>query len=183
MILNPPTANLYVLASYTGTLDGTFSVTGVPSGYTVDYDAGTSQIRLVKDGFSAWALLNGLSGTDTDDFDNDGLADGVEYVLGTSPLTSSTSDPAAPVGAVSGDNFTFTFRRDHAAMTADISLAIEVGTDLDNFGFTYVVGANTATSTAGVTVTDNGTYDTVTLTIARAPDDAKFARLRVTVAE
>lgn len=183
VIVNPPTANVYILASHTGSLDGTFSVTGVPAGYSVDYNVGTSQIRLVKDGFSAWAHLNGLSGTDTDDFDNDGLADGVEYVLGTSPLTPSSSDPAAPVGAVAGDDFTFTFRRDHAAMTPDISLAIEVGTDPGNFGFTYVVGADTATSTAGVTVTDNGTYDTVTLTIARAPDDAKFARLRVTVAE
>lgn len=183
VIVNPPTANLYVLASYTGALDGTFSVTGVPSGYTVDYDAGTSQIKLVKDGFSAWALLNGLSGTDTDDFDKDGLADGVEYVLGTDPLTSSSNDPAAPVGALEGDNFTFTFRREDAAMTPDITLAIEVGTLLDTFGFTYGVGADTASSTAGVTVTDNGTYDTVKLTIARAPDDAKFARLRVTVAE
>lgn len=183
MIVNAPTANVYILASYTGALDGTFSVTGVPAGYSVDYDAGTSQIKLVKDGFSAWAILNGLSGTDTDDFDNDGLADGVEYVLGTSPLTSSSSDPAAPVGAVAGDDFTFTFRRDHAAMTPDITLAIDVGTDPGNFGFTYVVGTDTATSTAGVTVTDSGTHDIVTLTIARAPDDAKFARLRVTVAE
>lgn len=182
-IVNAPTANVYILASYTGSLDGTFSVTGVPAGYAVDYNVGTSQIRLVKDGFSAWAILNGLSGIDTDDFDNDGLADGVEYVLGTSPLTSSSSDPAAPAGAVAGDDFTFTFRRDHAAMTPDITLAIEVGTDPGNFGFTYQVGTDTATSTAGVTVTDNGTYDTVTLTIARAPDDAKFARLRVTVAE
>lgn len=181
--VNPPTANVYVLASHSGGLNGTFSVTGVPAGYSVDYNAGTGQIRLVKDGFSAWALLNGLSGTDTEDFDNDGLDDGVEYVLGTDPLTSSSNDPAAPVGAVEGDNFTFTFRRDRAAMTADISLAIEVGTDLGNFGFTYVVGTDTANSTAGVTVTDNGTYDTVKLTIARAPDDTKFARLRVTVAE
>lgn len=183
LVVNAPTANVYVLASYTGTLDGTFSVTGVPSGYSLDYNEGTSQIRLVKDGFSAWALLNGLSGTDTDDFDNDGLDDGVEYVLGTDPLTSSANDPAAPVGAVVGENFTFTFRRDDAAMTADITLAIEVGTGLDNFGFTYQVGADTASSTAGVTVVDNGTYDTVTLSIARAPDASKFARLRVTVAE
>jgi hypothetical protein len=44
------------------------------------------------------------------------------------------------------------------------------------------VGADTASSTAGVTVDDNedGT-DTITLTVARAPDAAKFARLAVTI--
>ena len=175
-IVNAPTANSYILASHGGSLNGTFNVVGLPAGYSVRYDGG--QIRLVKAGFSAWATLNGLSGVESDDFDHDGLADVVEYVLGTDPLTANAD---GPVGALAGDDFTFTFQRDHASMTADISLAIEVGTDLGVWGDVYQVGVDTGSSSAGVTVVDNGTSDTVTLTIARAPEDRRFARLRVTV--
>jgi hypothetical protein len=102
----------------------------------------------------------------------------VEYVLGTDPLTATADGPD---GALAGDDFTFTFQRDHASMTADISLVIEVGTDLGVWGDVYQVGVDTGSSSAGVTVVDNGTSDTVTLTITRAPEDRRFARLRVTV--
>lgn len=181
LAVTAPTAPTYILLSYTGTLTGdTFSsVTGVPTGYTLKYDVSGSQIRLVKDGFAAWATANGLSGDDTADFDKDGLSDGVEYVLGSSPTTSSAN--AAPVSATPGANFTFTFQRSHANMTEDVSVDIEVGTDPAVMTTTYHVGATTATSTPGVTVTDNGATDTVTLTLVRAPDATKFARLRVTV--
>ncbi len=176
-----PTAPSYILLSYTGTLTGdTFSsVTGVPAGYTLKYDVSGAQIRLVKDGFAAWATANGLSGDDTADFDHDGLSDGVEYVLGTSPTTPSTS--AAPVSATPGANFTFTFTRSRANMTEDVSTDIEVGTDPAALNITYHVGNDTASSTSGVTVVNNGATDTVTLTLVRAPDFTKFARLRVTV--
>jgi autotransporter-associated beta strand protein len=177
-VVNPPTAVSYVLASHTGTLEGTFNVTGVPAGYSVDQEGG--QIRLLKDGFSAWAAALGLSGIDEDDFDDDGLADAVEYVLGTDPLNPNAGGPA---GSMAGDNFIFTFQRDRGSMTADITLAIEVSSDLENMtgGDAYLVGATTGSSSAGVTVTDNGTKDTVTLTIPRAPDARKFARLVVIV--
>jgi hypothetical protein len=121
-----------------------------------------------------------LSGVDSDDFDNDRLADAVEYVLGTNPKVPNSDGPG---GSVAGDNFIFTFQRDRGAMTADITLAIEVNTDLANMtgGSSYLVGATTGTSSAGVTVTDNGPKDTVTLTVPRAPDSRKFARLVVIV--
>lgn len=46
--LSAASADSYVLASYTGSLSGTFSVAGAPSGYLVGYDTGAKQIKLVK---------------------------------------------------------------------------------------------------------------------------------------
>jgi autotransporter-associated beta strand protein len=175
-VVNPPTEVSYVLASHAGSLTGTFNVTGVPDGYSLSYENG--QVLLSKTGFPAWAGFYGLSGVDTDDFDKDGLADGVEYVLGTNP---TAPDATGPTGELDGANFTFTFERDHASRTPDITLTIEVGTSLDQWDI-YTVGVDTASSTPGVTVTDNGSSDTVVLSVPRAPDDRKFARLRVTVA-
>ncbi|MCW1886273.1 autotransporter-associated beta strand repeat-containing protein [Luteolibacter flavescens] len=177
-----PTANSYVIASYTGTLTGTFTVTGtLPSGYSVVYDATAKQILLRKSGgFSSWASTNGLTGSPTADFDNDGLPDAVEYVLGSDPKASSTA--AAPALSLSGANMVFTFNRANSSKTADVTVAIEVGTNLTAWPTTYTVGNDTAGSTAGVTVTAGANADTVTLTVPRGTDTKKFARLKVTVA-
>jgi autotransporter-associated beta strand protein len=179
-VINAPTADSYILASHGGALTGEFTVVGLPAGYTVSYDSGSGQIRLVKGGFSSWATQLGLTGNAGDDFDKDGLPDAVEYVLGTDPLTSNAD---GPVGDVVGDDFIFTFERDKDSMTPDIAISIEVGTDLVVWDEIYQVGADTAASSEGVRVTGNGTSDTITLTVPKAPDDEKFARLRVTVVE
>ena len=78
---------------------------------------------------------------------------------------------------------TFTFVRDQGSVDASVSVVIEVGTDLVFWPDVFTVGADTGSSTAGVTVTDNldGT-DTIMLTVAQAPDAKKFARLKVEVA-
>ena len=178
-VINTPTADSYVIASYTSTLTNTFSmVNDMPTGYSLQYDAANSQIKLVKSGYSSWAALHGLSGNPTADYDGDGLPDVVEYVLGTNPTTANSGGPSA---SLADGNLVFTFQRDHASLTSDISLSVEVSTDLANWPGVYHVGADTASSDAGITVTDNGTYDTVTLTVPQAPDAQKFARLRVIV--
>lgn len=171
-------ASEYVVASYTGTLTGTFAVTGLPTGYSVNYDAGAKQIKLSKPGFQGWAAAKGLSGNPNADFDHDGLSDAVEYVLGTSATAANAGGPS---GSVVNGNLVFTFTRDHASMTPDVAVAVEVGTNLATWPGVYHVGADTASSDPGITVTNNGTSDTVTLTIAQAADASKFARMRVTV--
>lgn len=177
-ILNAPTAGGYVIASYTTDLIGTFAVTGLPAGYSVEHLEATKQIVLVKASFGGWAFTNGLSGDPEADFDNDGLADAVEFVLGTSP---KTGDGGAPAGSVVGDDFVFTFNRDDASLTADIAVTVEVGTNLTDWPGIYEVGEDTASSDEGIVVTDNGTSDTITLTVPQVPDLKKFARLVVTV--
>ncbi|WP_035610688.1 autotransporter-associated beta strand repeat-containing protein [Haloferula sp. BvORR071] len=176
-VVSPLTGTSYILASNSGIFTGSFSVVGLPAGYTIKEDG--VQVRLVKDGYSAWATLNGLSGDEAADFDHDGLADSVEYVLGSDPKVPSAA--SAPVPAVVGSNFTFTFQRARTNMTEDVSVVIEVGTDLGAMNTLFNVGADTASSSGGVTVITNGATDTVTLTLPLAPDIAKFARLTVTV--
>jgi len=178
-VLNAPTAGGYVIASYTGDLIGTFTVTGLPAGYAVEYVESSKQIMLVKPGFAGWAFLNGLSGSPDADFDGDGLADVVEYVLGTSPVTGNGG---GPVANLVGGNLVFSFNRDHASRTPDITVTVEVGTNLTDWPGVYQVGEDTESSDAGIEVTDNGSSDTVTLTVPQLLDEKKFARLVVTVA-
>lgn len=174
-VLNAPTAGGYVLASYTTDLTGTFAVTGLPAGYSVEYLEATKQIVLVKPSFGGWAFLNGLSGNPDDDFDNDGLADALEYVLGSSP---TAADGGAPVGTLEGGNLVFTFNRDRDSLTDDVAVRVEVGTNLTLWPDLYPVGEE---SGGGIVVTDNGTSDTITLSVPQGTDLRKFARLVVTV--
>lgn len=131
-------------------------------------------------GYAGWASSHAPAGTASDDFDNDGVPNAIEYVLGG---TSNTRDIARlPTAALSSGNFTFSFTRDQASKTPDAAVVIEVGTDLTSWPQTFTVGHTTAESGNGVTVTDNldGT-DTVTLTLTNAPQAPTFARLKVTV--
>lgn len=64
-------------------------------------------------------------------------------------------------------------------------MTIKVGTDLVTWPDFYTVGADTAGSTEGVTVTKDSPeagFDTVTLTVPMDPDPKKFARLEVAFA-
>jgi autotransporter-associated beta strand protein len=176
-IVNPPSAESYVLASCPSSIGGTFNAVGVPAGYSLDYLSATGQILLVKDDFSAFVTTYALSGVPSDDKDSDGLADAVEYVLGSNPTIPNSG---GPVARTTSDEFIFSFVRSDRSLTQDVAIAIETTSDPNTAGDLYQVGLTTATSSQGVTVTDNGTTDTITLTIPLT-DAKKFARLRVTV--
>lgn len=141
----------------------------------------------VSAGYGSWAAGNVLDeGTAADDYDGDGVPNGIEYVLGGTKDTNDLDRLAKPgIASISGvEYFVFTFQRDQASKTPDTTVEIEVGTTLAAWPDVYTVGADTTGSTPGVTVTDNGDgTDTVQLAVPKAPDAAKFARLKVTVAE
>jgi len=184
--LAPPSQASYVIASYTGTFNGNIAnltITGLPSGYSVTHNTGTKQLLLVgtPSGYNSWASTNGISGeSGSDDHDKDGISNAVEWVLGGNPNVSDTGK--LPVVSTTGGNLVFTFIRNQSSKTPDTAVSVEVGTTLGGWPSVYTVGNDTAGSTPGITVTDNGNgTDTVTLSIARAPDAAKFARLKVTV--
>ncbi|MCW1923909.1 autotransporter-associated beta strand repeat-containing protein [Luteolibacter arcticus] len=178
------------LIAYTGSLTGTFS--GKAEGSTFAVGSNTFKIRYTDSGavtleavagvggYSTWADTNAPSQTASQDFDNDGVPNAIEYVLGGLAATKDLGK--LPTLTTPGGNLVFTFLRDQVSKTVDTGVFIDVGTTLTAWPSTYTVGNNTAGSTTGVTVTDNlnGT-DTVTLTIPRAPDDKKFARLRVEI--
>ncbi len=135
-------------------------------------------------GYNDWALTNAPGQGAGQDYDNDGVSNGAEYVLG-GLATTQDSGKLPKVSTASG-NLIFTFKRDQDSKTADTSVFIEVGTTLATWPAVYTVGndnsGSNAGSTPGVTVTNNGDgFDTVTLTVAQAPDTRKFARLKVMV--
>jgi len=131
--------------------------------------------------YATWAATHAPAGGPADDFDGDGVPNAIEFVLGGGMDTNDHNK--LPVVTTDGTDMTFTFVRDQDSVDASVSVEIEVGTDLVNWPEVFRVGADTASSTPGVTVVDNldGT-DTVTHTIPLGEDARKFVRLKVGVA-
>ena len=188
-VAGTPGQSVYVLASY-GTLTGTFgTVTGKPSNYDLVYNyndgVSSNNIALVlNDPYVGWLAtypaLTGANRAPNADFDNDGLANGVEFVIGSNPTTPTTS--GLPGGVVSGANLVFTFKRSDASETYAVS--VETSTDLLTWPPAKAYAIPTiATTGPPVTVVDNGpaTLDDVTVTIPMAPDAKKFARLKAVI--
>ena len=136
---------------------------------------------LVDAGYSTWASLNAPSGTARDDFDNDGVGNAVEYILGGNKTTKDLSK--LPAISLSGANMLFTFKRDRSSINSTTALAIEVGTSLTAWPNSYIVGISTTTSSSGVTVLENipTGFDTITLSFPQSPDLRKFARIKVSL--
>jgi hypothetical protein len=131
--------------------------------------------------FAGWAAGFGLSGAADADPDHDGLASALEYILGGNPAKPSLETPLPAVSLV-GDGMFFTFYRDDASETPDTTLTVEVSTDLLTWPAVFTIGTNTAVSSPGVSILENGAAaDTITVAVARAAHRRLFARLRVTV--
>jgi len=191
--LSSGTWTLENVSSLTGAYGSTFTVVGFTDAgnnkwtkvngtkiYT--FDETTGILKLDPAGYAYWALTNATTGTAVDDFDGDGVNNAVEYILGGTALTNDLSK--LPTLDASGANLVFTFKRDRASIDGTTGVAIQVGTTLALWPSSYTVGTTTAGSTTGVTVDENypAGFDTVTLTIAKGTDPAKFARLVVTPA-
>ncbi|MGJ8725695.1 MAG: beta strand repeat-containing protein [Roseibacillus sp.] len=177
--------------NYTGTdsvsvliLDGTSLVPGVYDAATHPASlSGTGSITVTGAiaGYSAWASTNAPAGNPEDDFDGDGVANGVEYVLGGDKDTNDSGK--VPCVTVNGGDMVFSFERDQDSIDGTTAVQVEVGTDLMTFPAVYPVSDNAVAASPGVTVAKDSPaagIDTVTLTIPQAPDAKKFARLVVT---
>lgn len=132
-------------------------------------------------GYATWAGTNASTTTPGQDQDNDGVSNAVEYVLGGSVLTNDAAQ--LPSIANSGANVLFSFKRIQSSIHATTAVSIQAGTTLNAWPTSYTVGADTATSTPGVTVLKGvpAGYDTITLSLPRSPDPKKFFRLNVTI--
>jgi hypothetical protein len=136
--------------------------------------------------YASWASTHApTTGSNPNaDEDGDGVSNGAEYVLGGSKDTNDIGQ--LPQSSIDGADLVFTFVRDQASIDGSTAVTIEVSTDL--VGWTagdspYAVPA-AASNPPGVSVAKDSPVagkDTVTLRIPRAPDAAKFARLKVTV--
>ena len=132
-------------------------------------------------GYDAWKTANAPTGTAADDYDGDGVSNGVEYVLGG---TNGVNDSGKlPKITTEGGNVVFTFTRDQNSINATTVVEIEVGTNLATWPTTYTVPDTAQTNNPGVTVVKGvpSGFDTITLTLPQSPEALKFARLKVVV--
>lgn len=197
-----PVGTKLVLVDYTGVWDDTdivhFNGSPVPNGstisfganaFTVDYSddtLGGTAMTLTAAGaaspYGGWADSFSLVGADrapTADPDNDGLDNGIEFVIGSNP-TINTPASARPSATVIGTNLVFTFKRSDASEAFDVF--VEHGTTLASWpGQILIPVADTAGPP--VDVVDNGpsTLGDVTVTIPMGTDPKKFARLRADI--
>ena len=196
----PPGTKL-VVVDYTGTWDDadvvTFNGSPVPNESTitvgantfiVDYSdaalggtAMTLSIAGSSDPYLGWATLYSLTGGDRApdaDPDNDGLDNGIEFVIGSNP-TINTPAGNRPSASVVGGNLVFTFKRSDESESFDVF--VEHGTTLATWPGQIAIPAG-AFSDATITVINNDPgLDDVTVSIPVGTDPKKFARLRADI--
>jgi len=162
-----------------GSITIAFTDSGSPYGSGLDDVAFTT---VTPGPYDSWASTNAPASAAGDDFDFDGVSNAIEFVLGGDKDTRDLSK--LPAVATHGTDMIFTFVRDQASIAPRVRAEILVGTDLATWPLAYTVGADTASSTVGVTVIDNGNgTDSITLTIPQTPHSERFARLEVVIAE
>jgi autotransporter-associated beta strand protein len=130
------------------------------------------------DAYADWATTKGLAGPDADfdaDPDGDGIANGLEFVLGGEPSPGNAnwnSLDLLPTAQAQGDDLVFTYSRSNAA--AYLNPAVEFSNSLTGSWTTAVHGLN-----ATIEVTDGSPSDTVFVTIPKNGAPTLFARLKV----
>lgn len=147
-----------------------------PNGNTIEllYTAGPALT-----GYALW--ISGFEVGDQtaldDDFDQDQVPNGIEFLLGGNP--SIPNDVSLPSAAASGNDLVISFQRADQAI-GTITTVVQTSTDLVTWppGDEIVIGE---TSSPGVNITDNGSTDTVVVTIPKSGAPAKFARIRTSI--
>ena len=82
-----------------------------------------------------------------------------------------------------GNDLVFTFSRVDSSETGDLTLTVQAGTTLALWPEVFAIGADNAGSSAGVNIVENaGAADTITVTIPKAGEFKKFARLNAVIA-
>jgi autotransporter-associated beta strand protein len=181
----------YVLVDATGggLITGTFAGISGAGSYILNYST-PNQVKLVLPAgtpYDTWAggtFANPFTNTAKNvDFDNDGLSNLLEFVLGGDPTISQAG--IAPSVSTSGSNLVVTFKRsDDSELAPAVTVKVELSTDLtfSTPAQDITIGAASdpgpiAPSGASYTVSNSGGFDTITVTIPQGSDPKKFARV------
>ena len=117
------------------------------------------------------------------DFDNDGLENLLEFVLGGNPTLSESG--IAPTVSAAGGDLVVTFKRSDASELAPaVPVKVQVSADLVNWNPAddITIGATNGSGPNGTTYTvdETGTIDTIVVTIPKGVATKKFARVVAT---
>jgi len=188
----PTIGTKYTIATYTGTLSGTFS--GLADGASVSVgsipfiiryaDGNAITLQVVSSvPYDAWATAKGLDSTNNgpnQDPDHDGISNLLEFYLGGNPLASSN---AVLPAIMPDDTFLIvTFQRLTAAQSDVTTQVIQYGSDLAGWtDFPLLAEGSSDDNGAFSQVFTNGSMDSVTVWIPKslASDGKLFARLKV----
>jgi hypothetical protein len=158
--------------------NGTYGATGSGAANINDtYFTGTGVLLVGPAGtaYDTWAAANGLDGSagkETNfelDPENDGLASGLEWILGGLPLVRDAAS-VVPVPAIDTTNLVLTFTREDAS-DAETTLLAQWTTTLTEWSNVVVSATNSGPDANGVviTVTENGAApDDITVSVPRA---------------
>jgi autotransporter-associated beta strand protein len=190
----PPSSTFVIAESLTSAITGTFA--GHPEGSTITVGGNTftihytaSQVTLGTAGgsaYSTWASSHGLDGSPgkedgfNADPENDGIANGLEWILGGNPLASGSGPLLTTTGSAT-TGLTLNFTRDETSI-GNSDLVLQWDSDLDG-GWTEVPitqAGGTYANGVVVTVNEAATPDAVTVRIpaSNGPAGKVFARLK-----
>jgi fibronectin-binding autotransporter adhesin len=177
-----------VIATH-GTRTGTFATTtGIPAGYELVYDyndgVSSNHIALVgpaTDPYLAWLnsfpAITGPNRAPDADFDNDGVPNGIEFVLGSDPTSAAST--GLFTNTVADGNLVLTFKRSDASKAFPVT--VEHGTSLATWPGQILV-PTIPTVSERITVADHESdLDDITVRIPMGSDLRKFARIRAEI--
>ena len=172
-------------------IDGVQQPAGIYDSGNTSFITGSGALNVQSgpggDPFATWAAANGLDGPPgkeagfNDDPDGDGIANGLEWILGGNPLDGKSGALVA-TGATATGGLTLDFTREPNAI-AQTTLAIEYNTDLGATWQSAAIGATSSGPDAnGVTVTIDTNANphevTVNIPASNAAAGRLFGRIR-----
>ncbi len=140
--------------------------------------------------YASWAIDKGIGAAlPNDDYDNDGVSNVVEMLVGGDPKSAMDAALLPKVALVSnpgslvGDYLEFTYRRSALSVSAGVSATCQSTTDLLLPWTTATNGVNgvVVIETAGFYATGASAIDRVQVYVPRASHAMLFGRLQVTV--